>query len=72
MSIRARMKFEDADLEKVNVSITLTMPLEEWRKLMRDLPNNWPSWKVANLISTAIGDVARATSVIYDGTDVRE
>ena len=40
---------------KCDATMTLTMPMEEWRALMRQLPHEWPSWKFANAIAEMLG-----------------
>jgi hypothetical protein len=43
--------------EKVEATLTVTMRIEEWRELMRQLPAGYPAWKfseeIANLIAHA-------------------
>lgn len=41
--------------EKVKTTLTVTMTIEEWRALQKQLPDNvWPAWKFANEISDMI------------------
>ncbi len=72
MSITARVRIEDKALEQASMTLTLTMTVEEWRSLMRQMPNSsWPSWKVGVIIAEAIGKVARSVDQIYTETDIK-
>lgn len=55
MPITARAKWE-AEIEKTRLSITITMPVEDWRDHMRQMPTSYPGWKVSQLIAAAIGE----------------
>lgn len=47
-------------LENIPMTMEITMPLAEWRNLMRQLGQNYPSWAIGREIAEAIGRVTRA------------
>jgi hypothetical protein len=58
--MHSRVKISDK-VEDLDVTISLTMTLAQWRQLMRQLPASWPSWKVAELIAKSVGEITTAT-----------
>jgi hypothetical protein len=65
MTIRAKYKIDDAQIDAMDMSITLTMTVKDWRELMRLIPTTYPGWDVSRTISDALGDLSRATSRSY-------
>jgi len=63
--MRAVLKIDANQLSKMDLDITLRMTVEEWRGLMRQMPNTWPSWRIGQMISTALGHVTRATEATF-------
>lgn len=63
--MKARAKIDDAQVAKMMLTIELTMTVDEWRKLMRDLPSGWPGWKVSEMISSCLGHVSNATDARF-------
>lgn len=58
--MHARVKVSEK-IEALDVTIALTMPLSEWREVMRQQPNTYPGWKVAELIAESVGQITKAT-----------
>ncbi len=51
--MKATFKLDDVDA--VQATMTLTMPVGEWRKLKKIMPSEWPGWD----LSRNIGDLIR-------------
>lgn len=64
MHARAQLseKIEDVDL-----SITVTMKLKEWRELHDQLPKEWPAFKVGGLIADAVYKVTKLADQYISG-----
>lgn len=46
--------------EKIEATLTVTMTIEEWRALQKQLPDSvWPAWKFSNEISELISHANR-------------
>jgi hypothetical protein len=63
--MHARVKISDkvADLD---VTISLTMKLSEWRDVMCQMPKAYPAWRVGELIGESIGKITKATDLLVD------
>lgn len=46
--------------DDIEVKLEITMTVSEWRELMRQLPQKWPSWELGNEISSALGKLETA------------
>ena len=58
MNIKGRILNQD----DVEVSMTITMTMKEWRDLQKDLPERWPHWKIGSAITDAILKVGTTIS----------
>lgn len=67
--MKATTQIDKDMIEKVPLSITVTMPIMQWRTLMGQLSPAYPSWQVNNLISQSINQVFDALNVIVEGTE---
>lgn len=65
MSVRAQYKINEEQIAEMDLSITLTMPVDTWRKLMREQSQVWPSCDVGRVIATALGEITKATERNY-------
>lgn len=65
MTIRAKYKIDDKQIENMDMTITLTMTVKNWRDLMRIIPTTYPGWDVSRTIADALGDLTRATERTY-------
>lgn len=45
-------KFLNTD--SVDVTITITMSMRDWKALHAELPSKWPAWKLGEHISEAV------------------
>lgn len=52
-----------ADPGKVEITLTVTMPLADWKRLKADLPAAYPGWK----LSEAIGSAVRSVEQTFEG-----
>lgn len=52
--IRYRARAENP--ETVEVSITLTMSLKDWREAYKQLSGEYPSWAIGRAVREAIGE----------------
>jgi hypothetical protein len=64
MHARAQLSEE---IENVELSITVTMPLKEWRALNAQLPKAWPAWNVGALITDALSKVTKLADQYVSG-----
>jgi hypothetical protein len=42
--------FRLTEPKKVEATLSITMPLEDWEALRAQLPVAWPSWKLSSVI----------------------
>ena len=67
--MRVTAAIDTKQIDKMELDITLRMSVEEWRSMMRALPSEWPSWKVAQCIATVLGHVTRSTETTLTSED---
>lgn len=66
MSVTASYSISEKLIEEMELSISITMTVLEWRALMRAVPSNdYVPNRVGQLIASALGDVARACEKQY-------
>ncbi len=66
MTVRARYQIEQKQVAAMNMTIAITMTVEEWRDFMRAIPGTgYECHHVGALISDALGSVARATDNVF-------
>ncbi len=61
-------KIEDAQVAQMNLTIAVTMTVDEWRQLMRvagDAPRYTGPYYLSNYISEVLGHVSRATQTNF-------
>jgi hypothetical protein len=64
--MRASMR-AGKELEKVPLTISFTMTIEEWRLVEDSIPDyRYPMSKLADLISEAVQNVEKATTIFVD------
>lgn len=49
-----RVISEVVDPKDVQVRMTLTASYREWKELIAQMPSDWPSWKMASLMTDAL------------------
>lgn len=57
--MNAFMEIKNPD--SIEVSLTLTMKLKDWKELREQLPEKWPAWD----IGSAITDMVRQAEVRF-------
>lgn len=55
-----RIKYSLNDTDSVEATLNITMPIKEWKQLMGQLQDCWPSWKLGGAISNLITKAERA------------
>jgi hypothetical protein len=50
--LKARFRLEDPDAQLA--TMTLTMPLKEWKELRDKLPSEWPAWQLSGAINDLV------------------
>lgn len=65
MSVRAKYKIDDKQIDAMDLTITLTMSVADWRSLMREQNHTWPACDVGRAIATALGEITKATERHY-------
>ena len=59
--------FGPRNADEIEMEMTVSMPLKEWKALRNQLDGAWPSWKLSN----AIGSLVRQaeSNFITDSTE---
>lgn len=52
-----KAKFKITNPDNAECTLTITMPLEKWKRLREQLDSNYPSWKLSNLIAQLVSKV---------------
>jgi cell division protein FtsI/penicillin-binding protein 2 len=55
-------KIDDGQIEQMELTISVTMTVEEWRNVMRDLSQKYPMGKLAQHIAGMLGHVSKMSS----------
>lgn len=63
--MRAVAKIDNAQVEKMDLEITFRATVEEWREIMRQAKDDWPSWQLGRCISGVLGHVSRSTNATF-------
>lgn len=65
--MKAEYKFNDNDISQLNLTISITMTVDQWRHVMRIRAQNFhrDHEDLQNMISTALGDLTKATNKTY-------
>lgn len=65
--MKANYKFNDADISRLDLTISITMTVDEWRHVMRIRAENYhySHERLQTLISGALGDLTIATDKHY-------
>lgn len=58
MEINGYIKNQD----EVEVTLSITMTLKEWKDLQKDLPERWPHWKIGSAITDAVFKIGTRVS----------
>ena len=53
--MKAKIKITNPD--KVECTLKITLPLEEWKRLKDQLESGYPAWKLGNLIARLVSKV---------------
>lgn len=61
-----RAKFQIENPDDVLATITITLPIRDWRALNKQLKSEWPSWKFGEVVGQAI---RQAEKVFYAGDE---
>jgi len=40
--------------EDIEITLSITMKLQEWKSLQKDLPEHYPNWKLGSAITSAV------------------
>lgn len=65
MTVRATYQIDDKQIDDMNLTITFTMTVNEWRNLMSKMPTGYEPYHLRNTIATALGDITKATKQSY-------
>lgn len=60
-----KLQYKMPDIDNVDLTITVTMTVDEWRKIMLSSYHSAQD-DFKNLISCALGDVARLSTATYN------
>lgn len=63
-----RGKVEVCNPDKVELTLTLTLTVGEWREIMRELPQKWPHWQLGGIIADAIGKTVGRIETIAEAS----
>lgn len=64
--MRVNAKIDDNAVENMELSITIRMPVKEWRQLMRGKDN---IACLQNKIASILGHVSRTTEIVIGNSD---
>ena len=53
------------EMGNIDLTIEITMKVDEWRDLMRQIGTNYPGWKFAAEVASVIGRFSRACESQY-------
>jgi len=68
--VNGRAQIGSSQVDEMNLSLTLTMKVKEWRELMRQTDaHKWPSWQFGNAISEMLGHVVNSTDATFEWKD---
>lgn len=59
MNIKGKLENQ----EEMELTLSITMTIKEWRDLQKDLPERYPHWKIGSAITDA---VLKAGMTIYE------
>lgn len=51
-----------ADPDRIEMTLTVTMPLKQWRKLQEQLVSEYPSWDLSGQIADMVTQATRSFS----------
>ena len=63
--MKSTATIDAAQVEEMQLSVTFTMPVKEWRALMRKQPADWPAWDLARHIAEVLEHVTMATQMQF-------
>ena len=49
-----KARFQSTNPDEIEFSLTVTMPLKEWKEVRRHLQGAWPSWELGQAIADMI------------------
>ena len=67
--MKINYKISDTQINDMDMTIEITMPVSQWRQIMRtktEAAHYEPFGRLQTQISQALGDVARATEKSYE------
>lgn len=65
MTIKVRAVIDTKQIDGMDLTISLTMTVNEWRQVRAAMPDGWPGWEVAQRIDRALKYVETATQVNF-------
>ena len=60
--MKTQFRIENPD--DIQMTLTVTMPLDAWKRLRSELPPTYPSWK----LSSAIGNMVDSATKTFSAT----
>jgi hypothetical protein len=63
--MKAITKLDHAQVEKMDLTISITATVEEWRVIMQQPPNTYPAWEIAQRISRCLHHIAKSTEAVF-------
>lgn len=68
--MRARFTMADQQIDQINLTISLTMPVKEWRALRDKLDtSHWPMNEVWGVITDGLREIDGLENILIEGKD---
>lgn len=62
MAIKTRASIQDKQLAAMELTISFTMPVKDWRELSSKQGRAYPNWDLAMKIDAVLDDLGRSTA----------
>lgn len=61
MAIHTKVAADVDQVSKLDLSLTITMPISSWRQLLEQIQSNgWPAWEFTQSIEKSLTDMEQA------------
>ena len=66
--VRARAWLSESAIKDVEISVTLTMTVGEWKKVREQLKQEWPSWQLASTLGSVLNSLVDRVETAHEAT----
>lgn len=68
--MRAIIKVERKPIDDLPMTLTVTLPIGEWREIGGAMPNRYPLGRFGSLLANAISQVEKSVNQIVDSVEI--